>query len=536
MATDTIDPQQEGKMDTDAQELSTYLEILGIDEQGSSSRATWVDEVKTTPLFTWPVRSLAEMPLSSQPAPPLIDAGDEDAPKSLVDNLQSDQSPPPHIGSDKKNAPEKPCFQQYSVLGHELTSAHRPSRPLGDRAVFLNTDAPWSAFLCGLQGSGKSHTLSCMLENCLLESPSLGKTPKPLAGVIFAYDAQSAAIACEAAFLGSQIPVRVLVSPSNYYDMKSAYEQLPGTMNIKVYPLFLKEKHLSTQRMLRLMAFSEGSGSVPLYMEVIIGILKSMRLSLGSAKGAKFNYKQFLRNLEASGLAGAQKGPMNLRLQMLHDFMDSGDLAEKLPANEKAGDLDVFKPEAGTLTIVDLTDPCVDAAGACVLFDICLSLFLEDRSGTPKIIALDEAHKLMTETAASQQLTDNLLTVIREQRHKGVRIVIATQEPTISPKLLDLCSMTFVHRFTSPEWFHTLRQHLAGASDLIQSDADQRSQNAQQLFHDIATLNVGESMLFSPSAMLDIVDGKPQKLGVGHLKFKTRMRLTADGGKSVTAT
>jgi hypothetical protein len=34
--------------------------------------------------------------------------------------------------------------------------------------VLLNTDSPWSAFLCGSQGSGKSHALSCMLENCLL--------------------------------------------------------------------------------------------------------------------------------------------------------------------------------------------------------------------------------------------------------------------------------------------------------------------------------------------------------------------------------
>jgi hypothetical protein len=33
----------------------------------------------------------------------------------------------------------------------------------GDPRLFLNGNAPWSAFICGLQGSGKSHTLSCML-------------------------------------------------------------------------------------------------------------------------------------------------------------------------------------------------------------------------------------------------------------------------------------------------------------------------------------------------------------------------------------
>lgn len=36
-----------------------------------------------------------------------------------------------------------------------------------DRRVFLNTSVPFSAFICGVQGSGKSHTLSCMLGTVL---------------------------------------------------------------------------------------------------------------------------------------------------------------------------------------------------------------------------------------------------------------------------------------------------------------------------------------------------------------------------------
>lgn len=38
----------------------------------------------------------------------------------------------------------------------------RPNKN-SDPRVFLNGNAPWSAFICGLQGSGKSHTLACML-------------------------------------------------------------------------------------------------------------------------------------------------------------------------------------------------------------------------------------------------------------------------------------------------------------------------------------------------------------------------------------
>ena len=42
------------------------------------------------------------------------------------------------------------------------------------------------------------------------------------------------------------------------------------------------------------------------------------------------------------------------------------------------------------------------------------------------------------------------------------------EEPTISPSLLDLSSVTIVHRFTSPEWLRSLKEYLAAAaSDLI---------------------------------------------------------------------
>jgi hypothetical protein len=72
---------------------------------------------------------------------------------------------------DKSNNGSK-SLRQYAVLGQETSPGlNKPYKP-----VLLNTDAPWSAFLCGSQGSGKSHTLSCMLENCLLDDAQIGKT------------------------------------------------------------------------------------------------------------------------------------------------------------------------------------------------------------------------------------------------------------------------------------------------------------------------------------------------------------------------
>jgi len=161
-------------------------------------------------------------------------------------------------------------FEQYAVLGHELPSEERPANSVNS-PIFLNTNTPWSAFICGSQGSGKSYTMSYMLENCLLASSAIGRCPKPLAGMLFHYDAHSTGAVCEAAYLATQMLVRVLVSPSNFYKLKALYENLPGLQGkIKVVPLLLKELQLNTQRMLRLMTFSDKDGAVPLYMEVII--------------------------------------------------------------------------------------------------------------------------------------------------------------------------------------------------------------------------------------------------------------------------
>lgn len=121
------------------------------------------------------------------------------------------------------------------------------------------------------------------------------------------------------------------------------------------------------------------------------------------------------------------------------------------------------EPRSGQLTIVDLSCPCVTAEMACSLFNICLSLFLEQKADdVGRVIALDEAHKYMTNSAECQALTEPLLATIRLQRHLGARVIIPTQEPTISPKLLDLCSVTIVHRFTSPDRLTALGRHLAG--------------------------------------------------------------------------
>lgn len=150
----------------------------------------------------------------------------------------------------------------------------------------------------------------------------------------------------------------------------------------------------------------------------------------------------------------------------------------------------------------------------------------------------------MNDSAEATALTSNLLSTIRLQRHLGTRVIISTQEPTISPALLDLSSLTIVHRFTSPQWLQSLKCHLAGAgSDLADgddTDSTKKRSISKGLFARIVNLSVGEALLFSPNAVVALEtsqDGEValKKLGSNFVKIQVRMRLTTDGGKSIMA-
>ena len=146
----------------------------------------------------------------------------------------------------------------------------------------------------------------------------------------------------------------------------------------------------------------------------------------------------------------------------------------------------------------------------------------------------------MTGTDAANTFTENLLQVIRQQRHLATRVIIATQEPTISPKLLDLSTMTVVHRFSSPDWFAVLRKHLAGISGLD----GEPEHDIMTVLKKIDHLDAGEALLFSPTAMLDVVKPRPigletkktaKKLGMGYIRIQVRKRVGVDGGRSIMA-
>ncbi|KAK1999573.1 hypothetical protein LX36DRAFT_574024 [Colletotrichum falcatum] len=447
--------------------------------------------------------------------------GDEIKSSPLVTVPLLDDSPPSQFG----------LFGGSISENGALTEASR---------LFHNVACPSSVFICGSQGSGKSNTLACLLENCLIPS-NLGKLPQPLAGIVFHFDtfvSDSGGLPCEAAFLASnnRASVRVLCAPTNVRTIQEIYKDIP---RVKVEPLKLSDRDLNTERMLDLMAV--GDGNMPLYLHVVTRILRDMRLEQQRG-GQTFNYLSFKKKLDQTDLAPMQKAPLNQRLETLESFMVDS-------KTEKPID---WEPKASQLTIVDLSCPCVTAEMACLLFDICLSLFLEKKSRVGRVVALDEAHKYMQESAESKTLTNRLLSTIRLQRHLGVRVVISTQEPTVSPKLLDLCSMTVVHRFTSPDWLHTLRGHLAGISSFRGAMPEEQDLDGEvspvvvgvkdpagDLFAKIVSLQTGQALVFAPSAIIGLAERESgavtaiQRLAHRPLLVKVRSRLTQDGGKTV---
>lgn len=109
----------------------------------------------------------------------------------------------------------------------------------------------------------------------------------------------------------------------------------------------------------------------------------------GGAPG--LDYATFKSRLDREELTRQQRAPLNLRLELLESFMVTQG-SKRGKSAEHPADIWDFKP--GSLTIIDLSCPFVDEAGACGMFNICLSLFLETRGDDARIVALDEAHKV----------------------------------------------------------------------------------------------------------------------------------------------
>ncbi|OOF92569.1 hypothetical protein ASPCADRAFT_8842 [Aspergillus carbonarius ITEM 5010] len=108
---------------------------------------------------------------------------------------------------------------QYGLLGgstHALSSTSPDQPPFyldEDPRLFFNITHPSRIFIYDSQGSGKSHTLSCLLENCLIPSKA-GRLANPLTAVVFHYDmftSDEPGYPCEAVSLSWALALQIIL-------------------------------------------------------------------------------------------------------------------------------------------------------------------------------------------------------------------------------------------------------------------------------------------------------------------------------------
>jgi hypothetical protein len=293
-------------------------------------------------------------------------------------------------------------FDQYGMLGIQQfqengdMQSHEAEfeKP---NLIYGNHGEPWSAFICGSQGSGKSHTLANLLENCVLPNHTYGNVPNPLTAIAFHYDSFTSFYStqhCELAyFCSAGIKVRVLVSPDNLGTMARLYSQLPGlppnAPRPEVFPMKLHERQLNSSNMMTLMNVQD-SAHTPLYLSTLTHVLRKLKEEQGNRPG--INYDKFRAELDAQDFNTTQNQMLALRLQLLDQCLDADILTKKQDGKEVQQDIWSFEP--GTLTIVDLSSEFVNAGDACALFTVCLDLFMSKRREAGRVLVLDEAHKV----------------------------------------------------------------------------------------------------------------------------------------------
>lgn len=117
--------------------------------------------------------------------------------------------------------------------------------------------------------------------------------------------------------------------------------------------------------------------------------------------GEKYNYKAFMDELEIKkkDLNPAQLGSLKQRLDLLQTFTRK---KKKSPTAEA-------RFAGGQITIIDLSDPFIDPAAACGLFEIIIRLFERADVGTGKVLVVDEAHKVRSSLTSSTKFPDIML-------------------------------------------------------------------------------------------------------------------------------
>ncbi|MCC2869628.1 MAG: ATP-binding protein [Candidatus Accumulibacter phosphatis] len=382
---------------------------------------------------------------------------------------------------------------QYGLIGE-----------VSGRKVALDLNQTHTISLFGVQGGGKSYTLGSVAEMASLPIPGINCLPEPLSTVIFHYSPTMDYKPEFTSMVGANNvddQVRVLkevygAGPKALADVlllvpaDKIEERQAEYPDIEVRPLQFSASELKASHWKFLMG---AVGNQAAYIRQIIRIMKAMRddITLDGLRAG----------IDASSVPDHLKELARMRLDLAAEYI-----------NDDSSLTDVVKP--GRLIIVDLRDEFIEKDEALGLFVVLLQLFADariDGRSFNKLVVFDEAHKYIE----SPDLVAGLIEVVREMRHKGVSIMVASQDPPSVPvSLIELSSQIIMHKFNSPAWL----KHIQKANAALGNVTPER----------MALLKAGEAYVWSSKAT-------DESFSKGAVKLRCRPRVTQHGGATKLA-
>ena len=445
------------------------------------------------------------LPTSEDDAPDQADEPVESGPV-LSPPLQpraGHAAPPPVREAEKSEGVRGP--ECDAVLG--VTGASPQYGLLGEasgRKVALDLNQTHTISLFGVQGGGKSYTLGSVVEMACMPVEGVNELPHPLAGVIFHYsstldykpeftsmmapntaEAEVTALRERYGAVPQRLEDLVILAPAAKVEERRA--EYPG---ITIMPIAFAASELKASHWKFLMG---AVGSQSLYIRQLALIMKKLR--------GELTLDALRQGVQESGLSDYLKELALLRLRFAEEYID-----------DSLRLTDILRP--GRVVIVDLRDELVEKDEALGLFVVLLQMFAEttyEGRRFNKLVVFDEAHKYID----SPDLVAGLVEVVREMRHKGTSIMVASQDPPSVPtSLIELSTQIILHKFNSPAWL----KHVQKANSALDALTPGK----------LASLGPGEAYVWSSKATDDVFTR-------GAVKVRCRPRVTLHGGGTKTA-
>lgn len=334
---------------------------------------------------------------------------------------------------------------QWGVLGK-----------LGADTVALDLNGCNTLSIFGVQGGGKSYTMGSILEMAVRPLPGLNLLPSPLAAVVFHYN-ESQDYAPE--FVTMASPNHAMTEIARLRDeyggepasvdevlvlttedkVNRRREEFPGLL---VEPITFNPAELTIQDWRFLMG---AVGNDSLYIREFNLLMRTLR--------DQITVDALRQGIEDSEMSEAQRKLARLRLRFAEQFVHDGAYLRG-------------KLYPGRLIIVDLRDELIETDEALGLFVVMLRVFAgatHNGLAFSKMIAFDEAHKYIR----NADLVDSVVSVIRQMRHQGTSVIIASQDPPSLPlKIMELSSVVMLHRMDSPAWLKYIQRAVTALGDL----------------------------------------------------------------------